>query len=152
MNIELCLVAKASIIPPSTQIPTSMFAIAPEDHHETQDMSRLDIQKIEDGQQPALRNNGYFLSRARANDPVDPTRSWEPADPSPFAVYITAMDPAIFFQLEGNTALMLVYLNICCTMKGSISDEDFTLMQCTDFEIAASPPERTEGHCADGTP
>jgi hypothetical protein len=90
------------------------MTITPVGHHETKYVRKLDVREIQNGQQPALRGNDYFLSKARLDDPILPTLKWEPTHPLPHRICIAAKDPAIFLQLKDNAAFMLVYLNIRC--------------------------------------
>jgi hypothetical protein len=93
--------------------PNIQITIVPESHHKIHDLSWLDFRKIKNCQQPTLRADGYFLSRARENDSMMPTLVWEPANATPTPVPTTAQYPTfvICIQLEGSGAFMLVYLN-----------------------------------------
>jgi hypothetical protein len=103
-------VIRASNVLPSVQISASESwsrQITNSRH-----LSRLNVGKIKDGQQPTPRGNDHFLSGARKNFSIVPTLVWQPAHPPPTTTSISAEHPAIWMQLEGTVAFTLVYLDI----------------------------------------
>jgi hypothetical protein len=91
----------------------------PEDHHKTQDLSKLDVREIEDGHQPAWRADDYSLPITDDNFPILPTLKWKPANPPPTTFYITTQQPAFvsFVQLESTADFRLMYFDVCQTTK-----------------------------------